>query len=156
MPKRDYGSERQIENERWLWTLKWRQIMALNAKMKCGFERWNKDVTLNSEMRMWLWTPKWEWGSEHQNVTTALNAKLRRNGGSKRQTKSNSYECWAKTTTLNAKLNWIIVNVKLRMTTLNVVIKKTWWLRMPNHKEMMGEICPNVVCCHNSQSTEKV
>ena len=36
----------------------------------------------------------------------AMNAKLRRDGGSERQTESNSYECQARTMALNAKLNW--------------------------------------------------
>ena len=36
----------------------------------------------------------------------ALNAKLRRNGDLEHQTKNNSYECQAETTTLDAQLNW--------------------------------------------------
>ena len=57
---------------------------ALNAKLKRdgGFERQTKDDMM------------------------ILNAKLWRDGSSECQTKSNSYECQAKTTTLNAKLNW--------------------------------------------------
>ena len=62
-----------------------------------GFESWNENVALNTKTNEMV---------AHELQTMALNTKLRRNGGSECQTKNNSYECQAETTTLNAKLIW--------------------------------------------------
>ena len=54
-----HGSERRTEGEWWLWTLNWRQVVALNAKTKISndFECRNKDVALNAKWnKTWLWT----------------------------------------------------------------------------------------------------
>lgn len=80
--------------------------MNLDVEQKAnnGSERQTEDVTPNAKQKngQLLWTP---------------NGKL--NDGSERQ---------SETTALNPKVNWITMNVKLRMMTLNVVTEKIWWL----------------------------
>ena len=126
-------SERQMRNERWLWTPSWEMMMmALNAKTKSTAlnaktedERWLQ----TSKENEWLWTPN---GKRGYDGSECQNWKY----DSERQTGSNSYEYWAEIVTLNAKLNWINMNVKLRRTTLNVITRKTWRLWIPNCKGM--------------------
>ena len=124
---RDSGSKFQTENRWWLWMPKlrrnggskhpnWEGMVASNVKPK-------RDG--GSERRNWegrLWTLNWEgqlWTSQ-----------LRINGSSECQTEEDEgFECH----------NWELksLNVKLRKTTLNVVIEKRWWLWMLSCKEIM-------------------
>ena len=73
---------------------------------------------MDVEMKTRLWMPK-----ENERLRTPnwnakwridLGVKLKTNNGSERHTESMA---------LNAKLNWIPMNVKLRRTTLNVKIE---------------------------------
>ena len=51
MLKWNYDSERQMENERWLWTSNWEEIVAMNAKLRrdsgSQSQSWEEIVALN-------------------------------------------------------------------------------------------------------------
>ena len=128
-----------------LWMPKGIWTVALNDKWKAsnGSKLQTKEsdmITLNVDPKPWLWTPNW-------------------NGGSERQMEKERW-LWMTngkwTMALNAKPNWVTMNVKLRKMTLNVVTRKTRRLWMSNCKGMMGEICRSIACRHNSQSIGRV
>ena len=133
----------------WLWTPK------LRKDGGSEHPNWEKMVALNTqtEKRWWLWTPKlrrwrWLWTSkwkcdfERQTEDMALNAKIRRNGGSEHQTKNSNYECWTEITALNAKMKMRLWTPKLRRDsgskrqTVNMMMalnaKKNAWPGTPN------------------------
>ena len=126
-----------------LWMPKWRCGFEHQAKRWCDNSKCQpKTMALKAEMKMWLWTPKrmrwwlmnsrlkkWYNNPECWTRTMALNTKLRRNGGSERQTKNNSYECQAETMTLNAKLKRDDSECRIRewMVALNAKNTRKWW-----------------------------
>ena len=106
------GSERRNWERWWLLTPNW------DRGSECQIGKWT--MALNTKWKKWLWTPnrKTNNGSERQNEAMALNTK------------------W-KTMALNANLNWITMNVKLRRTTLNVITRNARKLWTLNWKGMM-------------------
>ena len=115
------------EKRWWLWTSSYKEMMALNTKLRWdgGSERpnWEEMVALNAKLRRdggskrqtkkgwWLWTPKLrrDGGFERPNWEgiVTLNAKLRRNSDSERQTMNikrkviiNSSQTWSEITSI--------------------------------------------------------
>ena len=135
------GSERQKENEQWLWTPNGKRATDVEMKTriwtpngKSGSERQtesdstgcrNENATLNAKWKKWLWTPK-------------LKVRLWTPNGKRAMAPNAQNETMA----LNAKLNWITMNVKPRMMTLNVVTRKTRKLWTPNWKGNDGGKLP--------------
>ena len=135
------------------------RMMALNAKL------WrDSDSKFQTENRWWLWMPKLRrnGGSKHPNWEgmVASNVKPKRDGGSERRnwegrlwTLNWEGQLWTSQLRINGSSecqteedegfechNWELksLNVKLRKTTLNVVIEKRWWLWTPSCKEMVA------------------
>ena len=141
----------------WLWTPKLRRnggFECWNWERGSGSECWDlwgdDGVALNAKLKQWLWMPSGNNGFECQAKTTTLNAKWKQRLWTPNcnemvavnaQLWTDIYECQAERDE-SERYNWE------DMVALNVELK------MQGDDER--EICPSVVCCHNSQSTRRV
>ena len=130
MPKWKCDFEHQTENValnaklKWTMTLNAKRKMALVIKLKTnnGSEIQNKDVALNTKMKIWLWNPNWKCDSKHQ-----------MKNGSRCRTKDKQ-RLWTPKWRCGFELQDedVALNAKMKMQLWTPNWKKVWWLQMLN------------------------